>query len=41
MPKEKVTRGKGKATKAEGGKKKKGKLLTCILLPLNLKLTSE
>jgi hypothetical protein len=29
MPKEKVTRGKGKATKAEGGKKKKGKLLTC------------
>ena len=26
MPKEKVTRGKGKATKADGGKKKKGKL---------------
>jgi putative salt-induced outer membrane protein YdiY len=24
MPKEKVTRGKGKATKADGGKKKKG-----------------
>jgi hypothetical protein len=28
MPKEKVTRGKGKATK-DGGKKKKGKSLTC------------
>jgi hypothetical protein len=25
MPKEKVTRGKGKATKADSGKKKKGK----------------
>jgi len=30
MPKEKVTRGKGKATKAEGGKKKKGELITCM-----------
>ena len=30
MPKEKVTRGKGKATKADGGKKKKGKSLTCF-----------
>lgn len=28
MPKEKVTRGKGKASKADGGKKKKGELLT-------------
>jgi hypothetical protein len=36
MPKEKVTRGKGKATKAEGGKKKKGKSFACILLsPIN------
>lgn len=29
MPKEKVTRGKGKAAKADGGKKKKGKSLAC------------
>jgi hypothetical protein len=31
MPKEKVTRGKGKATKADGGKKKKGESMICIL----------
>jgi hypothetical protein len=30
MPKEKVTRGKGKATKADSGKKKKGKSIACI-----------
>jgi hypothetical protein len=30
MPKEKVTRGKGRATKADGGKKKKGKSFICI-----------
>jgi len=29
MPKEKVTRGKGKATKADSGKKKKGTQITC------------
>jgi hypothetical protein len=33
MPKEKVTRGKGKATKETGGKKKKGKSLAFVLLP--------
>jgi hypothetical protein len=40
MPKEKVTRGKGKATKAEGGKKKKGKLFACSCCPQSM-LTSE
>jgi len=30
MPKEKVTRGKGRASKADGGKKKKGKSFMCI-----------
>jgi hypothetical protein len=30
MPKEKVTRGKGKATKADSGKKKKGENITCF-----------
>jgi hypothetical protein len=33
MPKEKSTRGKGKAAaKAEGGKKKKGEQLTCSII---------